>query len=361
MTTTIQQQTSNTSVPVPTKTKTTAPAIAGELDISNAIHILPEPLLPFRPTIMSYSASLFSTVVGFPLDSIKTRMQTHNYRNMFDCLTKTVRSEGVSGLFRGITAPLLSSSISKSIGVSVYTAAKPYAATLQDYTFKTIPTSQTHSRQIQSLILAFNNAPVSFTAGFISGSSCCLFATPFEFTKLFQQLYIIMQDELKLNPKRMPKTTWEVAKTIRRSEGVKGLYSGFRYHLMRDSFGSGLYFSIYETCKILMDGFSTKDGKLYGTDIPINGVSIPIAAASSGIFSWILVFPIDTVKSLYQRDVVSNIIRGLALKQPKSIVIRQLRLPTRDMYKGLSVSVTRSVFTSIAFFSCFEYLMKYVT
>ncbi|KAH3683849.1 hypothetical protein WICPIJ_005177 [Wickerhamomyces pijperi] len=360
MTATEIPQTSPPATTPVTRAKMVTPAIAGELDVANAVHILPESLLPFRPTIMSYSASLFSTVVGFPLDSIKTRMQTHNYSNMIDCLSKTVRSEGISGLFRGITAPLLSSSVSKSIGVSAYTAAKPYAAMIQSSTFKTMTCSPTDSRRYQSIILAFNNAPVSFTAGVISGASCTVFATPFEFTKLFQQLYILMQDELKLNPKRMPKTTWEVAKTIRRSEGISGLYSGFRYHLLRDSVGSGLYFSIYETCKILMDGFSTADGKFYGTNIPISGVSIPIAGATSGVFSWILVFPIDTVKSLYQRDVVSNIIRGLALKQPKSIVIRPLRFPTRDMYKGLSVSVTRSVITSIAFFSCFEYLMKYI-
>ncbi|KAH3685732.1 hypothetical protein WICPIJ_003281 [Wickerhamomyces pijperi] len=352
---------SETSQPSPTVTLATA-AIVGELDTARAVHILPESLVPIRPTIMSYSASLFSTVASFPLDSMKTRMQTHNYSNMIDCFTKTVTNEGILGLFRGITAPLLSASISKAIGVSVYTASKPYAAMIQNNTFKPLTSSTSDPKQYQSIILGLNNAPMSFTAGFISGASCTVFTSPVQFLKLFQQLIVLMQDDLKLNSsQKVPKTTWEVAKSIKQIEGIRGLYSGFRYHFIRDSVGFGLYFSIYETCKILINGFSTKDGMLYGTNIPINGISIPIAGGISAVASWVLVFPIDTVKSLYQRDVVSNIIRGLVSKEPKIIVMRPLRFPTRDMYKGLSATMAKSIVASVSFFSCYEYLMKYIT
>lgn len=339
---------------------TVAPAITGDIDLNHALHILPQSFQPWRPTILSYTASLFSTVVGFPLDSIKTRMQTHPFKGIVDCTKKTVKHEGIKGLFRGVTAPLLSTSFSKSLGVSLYTATKPYAALLQKYTIKPLESSATDSHRKQNVILAINNAPVSFASGFTAGAGTSLFACPFEFTKLFQQLYILMQGELHLNPRRMPKTTWQVAKQIRRYEGILGLYSGYKFHLLRDAFGSGLYFSIYETSKILIQGFASSDGTIAGTNIPMGTLSITLAGAMSGIFSWILVFPIDTVKSLTQRDIVSNIIRELARKPPKPLLLRKLTFPTRKMYRGLSVSVTRSVITSVAFFSCFEYLMKHI-
>jgi hypothetical protein len=342
-------------------TKHVAPAITGELDLQNAIHVLPDGLKPWRPAVMSYSASLLSTVVGYPLDSIKTRMQTHNFEGIYDCFKKTVNKEGVRGLFRGLTAPLLSSSVTKAIGVMVYTDVKPYAALLQQHSLKPFQMPPDASKKVQAMILALNNAPVSFLAGAASGAACSAFACPFEFTKLFQQLYILMKSELHLNPRRMPKTTWDVAKQIRRQEGLFGLYSGFKFHLLRDSLGSALYFSVYETAKILLDGFSAHDGTVAGTGIPMGTISITLAGAMSGVFSWILVFPIDTVKSLTQRDIVSNIIRGLALKQPKPILLRELRLPSRSMYRGLSVSILRSVITSVTFFSAFEYLMKHIT
>ncbi|CCH44746.1 Calcium-binding mitochondrial carrier protein [Wickerhamomyces ciferrii] len=340
---------------------TVAPAITGELDLNHALHILPQNFQPWRPTILSYTASLFSTVVGFPLDSIKTRMQTHPFNGIYDCLTKTIRTEGVKGLFRGVTAPLLSTSFSKSLGVSLYTAAKPYAAALQHYTIQPIQSKDSDSSRKQKIILAINNAPVSFASGFAAGAGTSLFACPFEFTKLFQQLYVLMQAELNLNPRKMPKTTFQVARQIRRCEGMLGLYSGYKFHLLRDALGSGLYFSIYETSKILIDAFSGgANAVIPGTTIPMSTLSITLAGAMSGIFSWVLVFPIDTVKSLTQRDITSNIIRELARKPPKPLLMRKLTFPTRQMYRGLSVSVTRSVITSVAFFGCFEYLMKHI-
>jgi hypothetical protein len=287
-------------------------------------------------------------------------MQTHYYKGIFDCIKQTVQNEGIKGFFRGLTAPLLSSSITKAIGVGVYTTAKPYASLLQKYTISPIVLDEGASIRKQGFVLAVNNAPVSFSAGLVSGAMCSMFACPFEFTKLFQQIYLLQQHDLGLSPKRMPKTTYQVAKQIRRSEGFLGLFSGFRYHALRDSIGTGLYFSIYETAKILINGFATSDGNIAGTSIPMGTVSITLAGACSGVFSWILVFPIDTVKSLTQRDIISNIIRGLALKPRQPIYARSLRFPTRAMYRGLNVSILRSVLTSIAFFSGFEYLMKHV-
>lgn len=339
---------------------TVAPAITGEIDLANAFNILPDAIKPWKPSIMSYSSSLFSTIVGFPLDSVKTRMQTHSFNGIFDCIKVTVKTEGIKGFFRGLTAPLLSSSITKALGVGVYTEVKPYASLLQKYSFSPIIISEDSSKHKKAITLAFNNAPVSFSAGFISGFSCSAFACPFEFTKLFQQLYLLQQAELGLSPTSMPKTTYQVAQQIIRSEGVRGLFLGFKYHSLRDSFGSAFYFSTYETAKILINGFATNDGKIDGTDILIGPISIPLAGACSGVFSWIMVFPIDTTKSLYQRDIVNNIIRGLASKPKQPVIKRSLRFPTREMYRGLNVSVIRSVFTSIAFFSAFEYLMNHV-
>lgn len=310
---------------------------------------------------MSYSASLLSVVAGYPFDSIKTRMQTHQFNGIFDCLKKTVNKEGVRGLFRGLTAPLISASLTRALGVTVYTDAKPYCAQLQQHTFKPYVPAEDSSKSFKAMVLAFNNAPVSSLAGAASGVVCSAFACPFEFTKLFQQLSILMQAEIPLKDHHMPKTTWEVVKQVKRQTGVLGLYSGYRFHLMRDSIGSGVYFSAYETAKILLEGFSTPEGTIAGTSIPMGTISITIAGAISGVVAWVLVFPLDTVKSLTQRDIVSNIIRTLASQPTKPVIHRRLKLPTRKMYRGLSVSITRSIIASVAFFSAFEYLMKHIT
>lgn len=43
--------------------------------------------------------------------------------------------------------------------------------------------------------------------------------------------------------------TFEAIGQIVRRHGFRGLYTGFRLHMIRDTIGSGLYFSVYETVK----------------------------------------------------------------------------------------------------------------
>lgn len=367
------------------------PAITGEIDKSQALLFLPESLQPWRPTMFSYTASLASTIVGFPLDTIKTRMQTHYFVGPIDCLKKTVKHEGIRGLFRGIAAPLLSISFSKSMGVGLYTYFKPKVSTAQATLLSSLaPNMQQNlvvdpgnsnnalaiERQRRNLTLL--NIPTSFISGSLTGVSVSFFACPFEFSKLYSQI-IMLESRRKsnllsgspqpqLNTQTIPKpivtvsqtSTAAVVKQIVKAEGILGLYSGIKFHLIREFISSGLYFAVYETAKLTINNsVSNLDGKISGTNISVGPISIAVAGALSGVISWITIFPIDTVKSLTQRDIVSNIIRhqnGLE----KIIIKRKLTMPTRRMYRGLSVSVTRSVLNSIVFFGAFEYLMTHI-
>jgi solute carrier family 25 (mitochondrial carnitine/acylcarnitine transporter), member 20/29 len=55
---------------------------------------------------------LASPIVGHPLDTIKTKMQTSHLRgNSLSVFRDVIRVEGARGLFRGILPPLLGSSI----------------------------------------------------------------------------------------------------------------------------------------------------------------------------------------------------------------------------------------------------------
>ncbi|KAI1039241.1 hypothetical protein LB505_007409 [Fusarium chuoi] len=40
----------------------------------------------YRTEIAASSSSVFSTLAAFPLDSVKTRMQTYHYNGFLDCL-----------------------------------------------------------------------------------------------------------------------------------------------------------------------------------------------------------------------------------------------------------------------------------
>lgn len=55
----------------------------------------------YRTEIAASSSSVFSTLAAFPLDSVKTRMQTYQYRGFIDCVKQTYRTEHLAGFFRG--------------------------------------------------------------------------------------------------------------------------------------------------------------------------------------------------------------------------------------------------------------------
>ncbi|ODV59190.1 ornithine transporter of the mitochondrial inner membrane [Ascoidea rubescens DSM 1968] len=366
--------------PNSSKLNLSVPAITGSDIVSqNAIITLPPYLQYWRPTILSYSASIISTFVGFPLDTIKTRIQTHpSFKNSFDCFRKTLRHEGIKGFYRGITAPILSTSCSKSLSVSLYTTLKPTISLIYESVVvkNLIGQSSYYNKDLtdkqRALYVTYNNIPVSVSAGMISGALVSIFACPFEFTKLFSQIAILLDSKNNFKKNILPKSTYQVAKQIIKSEGILGLYSGFRFHVVRDAIGSGFYFGVYETFKLTINALSDKNGYIYlnpfdfnsdsffNLKIPTNQIAIALAGGLSGIFSWITVFPLDTVKSVMQRDIVSNILRFQSGQEKLPLKRRKLQLPTRRMYRGLSISVTRSVLNSTIFFLCFEYFMNNV-
>jgi hypothetical protein len=63
------------------------------------------------------------------LDSVKTRMQTYKYDNFTDCVRHTYQTEKYRGFFRGVTAPMASVTLVRTISFSVYQKSKyTYAA-----------------------------------------------------------------------------------------------------------------------------------------------------------------------------------------------------------------------------------------
>lgn len=62
---------------------------------------VPAQIYPYRATFNSMAASLIAVSTGFPLDSVKTRLQTYNYNSNWHCVVDTYKNEGVAGFFRG--------------------------------------------------------------------------------------------------------------------------------------------------------------------------------------------------------------------------------------------------------------------
>ena len=330
------------------------PGITGDIEYKDPLFTMPSILGPYKVALLSYASSMISTTCGFPLDSIKTRMQIHTYPTALNCLKATILNEGFRGLFRGLAVPLFSTSLTRSLTVSIYTNCKPMVSSI-------VPSFDIVSIENQETKRFIQNYPVSFLSGVCAGALISLFACPFELTKIFQQIVLVVNRDgnFMKEKSKLPTRVVEIARNIVKYEGLKGLYSGYRFHVVRDGFSAGIFYSVYETVKLTLQAKLNQSKALSDKEkSSLGALCVPLSGAISGSLSWVLVYPIDTVKANYQKDVLRNIIRAKMGLSKLEIKPKKIEYINREMYKGFGPSITRSVGVTMIFFSAFEYFMK---
>ncbi|KAJ3274811.1 ERAD-associated protein [Terramyces sp. JEL0728] len=191
-------------------------------------------------------------------------MQAYRYTSTHECIQKTIRNEGYLGFYRGVAPILVSVSVSRSISFSIYVESKKYFTKA----FK-------NTAKFQSLMLS------SLISGGITGGTVAIFSAPIEFIKVQRQL----------EGSQIRKNTFEWARFIYKNHGVFGFYKGFPLHFLRDIFGTGCYFSIYEAFK-----FASRQFLDPGPMVHLLGGGV------AGTLSWIVLFPIDLCKSVIQKE-----------------------------------------------------------
>lgn len=55
----------------------------------------------YSTEVSASASSVLSTLTAFPLDSVKTRMQTYKYSGFVSCVKHTYQTEQLRGFFRG--------------------------------------------------------------------------------------------------------------------------------------------------------------------------------------------------------------------------------------------------------------------
>ncbi|KAJ6264322.1 hypothetical protein Dda_0467 [Drechslerella dactyloides] len=310
-----------------------------------------DPAAPFakryRTEIAASTSSVFSTLSSFPLDSVKTRMQTYRFNSFWDCVIQTHHNEGIRGFWRGSLAPLASISMVRTISFSVYTSSLGfYKRGIRKIV------GEDAARYQPGTLPGLSNLAQYFLSGGTAGAVVSVVACPFEFTKLSSQIEFLLkqskaegkekEDFAKAYSKMKGAGTLESAKRIVDTRGFRGLYSGFHLHLIRDVLGTGFYFTMYETFKRT---FSSQEGTSH--------LAIATSGGLCGLLSWAMIYPIDSSKSIYQRKILST---------PPGQPVTSLKYPLfhRRMYRGLSVSMARSCLLNAIFFTSYEKIVRVI-
>lgn len=196
--------------------------------------------------------------VGHPLDTVKVCLQTQDsqnpkYRNTIHCLQSIFAKEGIRGIYRGVTSPLF--------GV----------AGINALIFGVYGNTQRWSKDPDSLR---SHAVAGGTAGFVQSFIC----SPMELVKSRMQVGDTSKDPI------------ECVKKIYRNNGLKGVYRGLGLTILREIPAFSSYFLTYEILTRRND------------DLPVSTFSMLMGGGLAGVVSWIIVYPVDVIKSRFQID-----------------------------------------------------------
>ncbi|XP_012692200.1 solute carrier family 25 member 55a [Clupea harengus] len=196
-------------------------------------------------------AGIVGVTCVFPIDLVKTRLQNQRpgqqvYRNMMDCLIKTVRSEGFFGMYRGA-----------AVNLTLVTPEKAIKLAANDF-------FRHHLAKDGKRLTVFKE----MLAGCGAGMCQVVITTPMEMLKIqLQDAGRLAAQQRKpgiMSPTKLAATNTvlsrsytaspapgrtvsatQIARELLQTKGIQGLYKGLGATLMRDVPFSMVYFPLF--------------------------------------------------------------------------------------------------------------------
>uniref|UniRef100_A0A8C7RVV8 Mitochondrial glutamate carrier 1 n=1 Tax=Oncorhynchus mykiss TaxID=8022 RepID=A0A8C7RVV8_ONCMY len=176
-------------------------------------------------------AGIVGVTCVFPIDLVKTRLQNQRqghqiYKNMLDCLVKTVRSEGYFGMYRGA-----------AVNLTLVTPEKAIKLAANDF-------FRQHLSKNGKGLTVFKE----MLAGCGAGICQVVITTPMEMLKIQLQdagrLAAQQRMPAMMSPTKAVSAT-QIARDLLHTQGIQGLYKGLGATLMRDVPFSMVYFPLF--------------------------------------------------------------------------------------------------------------------
>jgi len=222
-------------------------------------------ILAAKDFIAGVGAGLVGIFVGYPFDTVKTRMQIGIERNVVAALRTAVQRDGFLSLYRGLASPMSGYALMSGLSFGGY-----------GYALRALEAQQ---------ILTENPVAQSMTAGLGSGALYSLASSPIDRVK------IVMQS----SPANAYRNSLHCALEISRTYGIRYLYWGYSTNLPREILGSSMWFGIYHFVKTGVMRFNHVDTPTFAM--------LLLSGAISGPLTWLSVFPFDVVRSCIFQEV----------------------------------------------------------
>ncbi|XP_077996312.1 solute carrier family 25 member 45-like [Glandiceps talaboti] len=243
-------------------------------------------MVVFADFVAGLVAGSGGVMVGYPLDIIKTRLQTQSvgavkYNGILDCAIKIIKHESFFGFYKGMGFPIVSASLQSAILFGAYGNVLRQLSTWRG------EGSEQPPRKTDI-----------FVAGWIAGIVQLTIACPIELVKIRLQMQTHRRGSSMVG---QGSTTYKgpihCISTIFKSEGIRGCYRGLTPYMMREAPGNAIYFLAFDVlCRKLT---------FEGQQRPSTWALL-LAGGSAGSIYWVLITPLDVIKTRYQADGVKH-------------------------------------------------------
>lgn len=271
-------------------------------------------------------SGMLGKVVEYPFDTVKVRLQsTRGYsRSALQCIGLIYRSEGiVHGFYQGLRAPLLGACLETAVLFLSYNVTTHYCA--------------------RHLELPSDQEPPLWTkamGGGFAGFMASFVLTPIELVKCRLQVQNVSA------PAASRHLYSATVRNVLAKDGVAGLWLGLSGTLVREVFGTAVWFGTYEFCTQWM---RERRRALANTDWEQMA-----SGALAGVLFNFSMFPADTIKSNMQ----THDFGGSSSFVKVGRYLCSLPGGARNLYSGLGITLVRSAPANAIIFYTYETMKK---
>ncbi|KAF8455647.1 mitochondrial carrier domain-containing protein [Terfezia claveryi] len=303
-------------------------------------------------------AGMVGKIIEFPFDTIKVRLQSQpdtrplRYSGPIDCISQSIAQDGIRGLYRGISPPLVGAAAENSALFFGYSIAQDLARKF------TLPSKYTENKDLKLPIETL------VVCGALSGSFTSLVLTPIELIKCKMQVQStsgnrpvatssvpLAAGKAAIHTFSVPRPPGPITliKDVVRVYGISGLWHGQMGTFLRETGGSAAWFGAYE--------YTSMNLRVWGNKEKTSSTDQMIAGAVAGVSYNLLFFPADSIKSKMQTQAIG--VRGEPVKGFWDVGKDMYRAHgITALYRGCGITCLRSAPSSAIIFFCFETLKE---
>ncbi|KAI8627481.1 mitochondrial carrier [Xylariaceae sp. FL1651] len=339
-----------------------------------------------------YISGAVGILIGNPLDIIKVRLQAQSQSQPTSSepplsnrpsisLLPSTSSPATSSFTRYFQAKssLVAGTAAPVLGYGALNAILFVTYNRSEEALNNILASTSSSASLSSVEYGNgigSNLWTTWLAGAAGGLATWVISTPTELIKCRAQLGSAPTTFSLTSP--APPSSYHIARTILRTDGIRGLYHGGVVTALRDSIGYGFYFWAYELGGRLMTSLRTS-----GSDVNnagSNGTSsveiskretdkVLLCGGIAGVVTWASIFPLDVIKTRVQGEVhpfaVSSPARTalLGIVAPKRKGAIQIAKEAygeggaRVFFRGLTVCSIRAFIVNAVQWAVYEWII----